>query len=324
ARSAPARSSSTRAASSGPVPRSSFPSPRPWARRARGCTPDAPPRSALEGRPPAVADARPAPGHLRVRRGRAPPVQLRDRAGHERAARARGGLPVAGPPPRLDPQPRGELPARDGGARARGHPPPARARARALLREGARELGTAHAPRPRPRAGDGRPLRRGDDAASRPRRRDRAGGGRTLRAGHALRGHDRAGPRAADPAASPPLSARGARAPGRGEGDHALHPRRSHGAGRLVDAAPRVLRPDTLGALRPPLRPRRGGLMADRLALPPSSGERGASRAYAVAGFGVFLLLVGSYWGLAKAPAEVDMGDVQRIMYGHAPTAWNP
>ena len=31
--------------------------------------------------------------------------------------------------------------------------------------------------------------------------------------------------------------------------------------------------------------------MADRLALPPSSGERGASRAYAVAGFGVFLLL---------------------------------
>jgi heme exporter protein C len=63
--------------------------------------------------------------------------------------------------------------------------------------------------------------------------------------------------------------------------------------------------------------------MADRLALPPSSGERGAPGAYLVAGFGIFLLLVGSYWGLAKAPAEVYMGDVQRIMYVHVPTAWN-
>ena len=63
--------------------------------------------------------------------------------------------------------------------------------------------------------------------------------------------------------------------------------------------------------------------MADRLALPPSSGERGASRPYAVAGLGIFLLLVGSYWGLAKAPAEIYMGDVQRIMYVHVPTAWN-
>jgi heme exporter protein C len=42
-----------------------------------------------------------------------------------------------------------------------------------------------------------------------------------------------------------------------------------------------------------------------------------------VVALGVGLLLVGSYWGLAKAPAEVFMGDVQRIMYVHVPTAWN-
>ncbi len=39
--------------------------------------------------------------------------------------------------------------------------------------------------------------------------------------------------------------------------------------------------------------------------------------------FGAALLCVGSYWGLAKAPGEVFMGDVQRIMYVHVPTAWN-
>jgi heme exporter protein C len=38
---------------------------------------------------------------------------------------------------------------------------------------------------------------------------------------------------------------------------------------------------------------------------------------------GAVLLCIGSYWGLAKAPAEVFMGDVQRIMYVHVPTAWN-
>jgi heme exporter protein C len=35
------------------------------------------------------------------------------------------------------------------------------------------------------------------------------------------------------------------------------------------------------------------------------------------------LLLWGSYWGLALAPREVYMGEVQRIMYVHVPTAWN-
>jgi heme exporter protein C len=44
---------------------------------------------------------------------------------------------------------------------------------------------------------------------------------------------------------------------------------------------------------------------------------------YALCGFGLLLLLWGSYWGLAVAPAETYMGDVQRIMYVHVPTAWN-
>jgi heme exporter protein C len=43
----------------------------------------------------------------------------------------------------------------------------------------------------------------------------------------------------------------------------------------------------------------------------------------AMVGLGVVFLLAGSYWGLAKAPSEVFMGDVQRIMYVHVPTAWN-
>jgi heme exporter protein C len=43
----------------------------------------------------------------------------------------------------------------------------------------------------------------------------------------------------------------------------------------------------------------------------------------ALVALGALLLCIGSYWGLAKAPAEVFMGDVQRIMYVHVPTAWN-
>jgi heme exporter protein C len=38
---------------------------------------------------------------------------------------------------------------------------------------------------------------------------------------------------------------------------------------------------------------------------------------------GVAVLLVGCYIGLFVAPAERHMGDVQRIMYVHVPTAWN-
>src|SRR5687768_6052560 len=40
-------------------------------------------------------------------------------------------------------------------------------------------------------------------------------------------------------------------------------------------------------------------------------------------GIGVALYLFGSYWGLFIAPREKFMGDVQRIMYVHVPTAWN-
>jgi heme exporter protein C len=43
----------------------------------------------------------------------------------------------------------------------------------------------------------------------------------------------------------------------------------------------------------------------------------------ALVGLGVTLLLWGSVWGLFVAPAESYMGDVQRIMYVHVPTAWN-
>jgi heme exporter protein C len=38
---------------------------------------------------------------------------------------------------------------------------------------------------------------------------------------------------------------------------------------------------------------------------------------------GLALLAWGSSWGLAFAPREAYMGDVQRIMYVHVPTAWN-
>ena len=49
---------------------------------------------------------------------------------------------------------------------------------------------------------------------------------------------------------------------------------------------------------------------------------RGKLPYYSVA-LGALLLLWGSSWGLFFAPAETYMGDVQRIMYVHVPTAWN-
>lgn len=52
------------------------------------------------------------------------------------------------------------------------------------------------------------------------------------------------------------------------------------------------------------------------------SNERSARIAYWLGGFGVLLLLIGSYWGLFVAPPEEFMGQVQRIMYVHVPTAW--
>jgi heme exporter protein C len=43
----------------------------------------------------------------------------------------------------------------------------------------------------------------------------------------------------------------------------------------------------------------------------------------ALMSLGVVFLLVGSYYGLFIAPPEHYMGEVQRIMYVHVPTAWN-
>lgn len=43
---------------------------------------------------------------------------------------------------------------------------------------------------------------------------------------------------------------------------------------------------------------------------------------FAAATAGALLLIAGSYYGLAISPPEKYMGDVQRIMYVHVPTAW--
>ena len=42
----------------------------------------------------------------------------------------------------------------------------------------------------------------------------------------------------------------------------------------------------------------------------------------ALIGAGILLFIVGSYYGLAVSPPERYMGEVQRIMYVHVPTAW--
>jgi heme exporter protein C len=44
---------------------------------------------------------------------------------------------------------------------------------------------------------------------------------------------------------------------------------------------------------------------------------------FTILGIAVILLIIGSYLGLAIAPPEHFMGDVQRIMYVHVPTAWS-
>jgi heme exporter protein C len=53
------------------------------------------------------------------------------------------------------------------------------------------------------------------------------------------------------------------------------------------------------------------------------STDRAPVVPYVLAAFGCGLLAWGSYWGLLMAPRETYMGDVQRIMYVHVPTAWN-
>jgi heme exporter protein C len=56
---------------------------------------------------------------------------------------------------------------------------------------------------------------------------------------------------------------------------------------------------------------------------PPLAESPGFPRASLLVPLGAALLIWGSYWGLFRAPAESFMGDVQRIMYVHVPTAWN-
>jgi heme exporter protein C len=53
------------------------------------------------------------------------------------------------------------------------------------------------------------------------------------------------------------------------------------------------------------------------------AGGRGPAVAFVLIGLAVVMFLVGSYIGLYRTPAETYMGDVQRIMYVHVPTAWN-
>jgi heme exporter protein C len=49
---------------------------------------------------------------------------------------------------------------------------------------------------------------------------------------------------------------------------------------------------------------------------------RNISRPKAIGAAGLVLLLIGSYFGLFVAPPEQFMGETQRIMYVHVPTAW--
>jgi heme exporter protein C len=51
--------------------------------------------------------------------------------------------------------------------------------------------------------------------------------------------------------------------------------------------------------------------------------RRGGIGPYVFLVLGLLCLLAGSYVGLFVAPPEHYMGDVQRIMYVHVPTAWN-
>jgi heme exporter protein C len=53
------------------------------------------------------------------------------------------------------------------------------------------------------------------------------------------------------------------------------------------------------------------------------SSDRNPVAPFLLAALGTGLLVWGSYWGLFLAPKEAYMGDVQRIMYVHVPTAWN-
>lgn len=54
-----------------------------------------------------------------------------------------------------------------------------------------------------------------------------------------------------------------------------------------------------------------------------TANHRSGRAPYVLIALGVVFLLIGSYVGLLVAPPEHFMGNVQRIMYVHVPTAWN-
>jgi len=54
-----------------------------------------------------------------------------------------------------------------------------------------------------------------------------------------------------------------------------------------------------------------------------AKSDRGETVAILFLIVGAALLIFGSYIGLLRAPRETFMGEVQRIMYVHVPTAWN-
>ena len=64
-----------------------------------------------------------------------------------------------------------------------------------------------------------------------------------------------------------------------------------------------------------------GGLAATVILLV-ADDFRNLSRPKGIGIAGIVFLLLGSYFGLFVAPPEQFMGDLQRIMYVHVPTAW--
>lgn len=63
--------------------------------------------------------------------------------------------------------------------------------------------------------------------------------------------------------------------------------------------------------------------MTNPLTQPSTADKDKSAWEHKVGLLGLALLLVGSYIGLFVAPAERHMGDVQRIMYVHVPSAWS-
>src|SRR5258708_39066541 len=88
-----------------------------------------------------------------------------------------------------------------------------------------------------------------------------------------------------------------------------------------MDQASGRVRRDILESLRHSLRPRRRRVA--RSSRPMLPNHRFPRSPYVLIALGVICLLGGSYLGLFVAPPEHFMGDVQRIMYVHVPTAWD-